>query len=101
MLAACSSDYSQQLEGLQTQLDEYRQQCRQLEDNAAALKQLLDAVQAADALQSFEPIAEDGKIVGFKAVFKDAGEVILYNETTSIAVGWPAVNICATQMAIA
>ena len=90
MLAACSSDYSQQLEGLQTQLDEYRQQCRQLEDNAAALKQLLDAVQAADALQSFEPIAEDGEIVGFKAVFKDAGEVILYNETNSIAVGQDA-----------
>lgn len=87
MLAACTADYSRQLEDLQKQLEEFEQKRKELEDNASALKALVEAAQAADQLLSFEPVAADGEIIAFKAVFKDAGTVTVYNRPSAIGVG--------------
>ena len=75
MAVASCSDPGASLEQLKQQIDSLAEQGRDLGRDAESLGKLIEAVQRQDALVSFEPLAENGRIVGFKAVFKEAGEV--------------------------
>ena len=88
MLAAADSctDYGSRLDDLRHKLEQYEQQRQSVESGAASLKRLIDAVQAADELLSFAPIAASGAITGYKLTFKQAGEVTVYNQATGIGV---------------
>ena len=87
LMAAACNDYGSKIDELQKRADELKSYCETLETNAKGLETMIGAVQAADELVSFVPIVENGAVVGFKAVFKDAGEVVLYNQESDISVG--------------
>ncbi len=87
MAVASCSDPSASLEQLKQQIDSLAEQGRDLGSDAESLGKLIEAVQRQDALVSFEPLAENGRIVGFKAVFKEAGEVTVYNRNSAVQVG--------------
>lgn len=84
--AVACTDYSPRINELQQRLDRLDIECNTLSDNAQHVADLIAALQQNDELVSFEPIAEDGMVVGYKATFKDAGEITLYNQTTNISV---------------
>ncbi|MBQ5401770.1 MAG: hypothetical protein IIU16_02535, partial [Bacteroidales bacterium] len=87
MAVTSCSDPSASLEQLKQQIDSLAEQGRDLGSDAESLGKLIEAVQRQDALVSFEPLAENGRIVGFKAVFKEAGEVTVYNRNSAVQVG--------------
>lgn len=87
LMAAACNDYGSKIDDLQKQADELKRYCETLETNARGLETMIGAVQAADELVSFAPIVENGAVIGFKAVFKDAGEVVLYNQESDVSVG--------------
>lgn len=86
LLAFGCSDAGVRIAGLQKQLLELEDYCNTLSINAQGVDKMVAAVQAQDALVSFEPIAENGAVVGFKAVFENAGEVTIYNQDSNISV---------------
>ena len=69
------------------QLDNLRERGKLLGADAEALAALIMAVQQKDELESFGPIEEEGTSVGYKAVFKNAGDVVVYNRKSNIQVG--------------
>ena len=87
MAVASCSDPSASLEQLKQQIDSLAEQGRDLGRDAESLGKLIEAVQRQDALVSFEPLAESGRITGFKAVFKESGEVTVYNRNSAVQVG--------------
>ena len=87
LTAVACTDYGSKINELQRQIDELKRNSETLENNVKGLEAMVVAVQAQDELVSFSPIVENGVVVGFKTVFKDAGEVVLYNQNTDISVG--------------
>ena len=85
--AVACTDYGAQINDLQQQINALQEKGKTLGTDAEALSALVSAAQQNDQLVSFDPIAEDGVITGFKATFKDAGEVIVYNRNSNIQVG--------------
>ena len=85
-VVACN-DYGPQIEGLEKQLEELEKARKEAENSAEALAGLVAALQAEDELLSFSPLADGGEVTGFKVVFKDAGEIVIYNRTANISVG--------------
>ena len=84
--ASCASDTEERLNQIQKQIDEIERRRTDLETDTRSLSQLIEAVRQGDELISFSPIAEDGVITGFKVVFKDAGEVTVFNRDSNIGV---------------
>lgn len=85
--AVACNDYGPQIEGLEKQLEELEKARKEAENSAEALAGLVAALQAEDELLSFSPLADGGEVTGFKVVFKDAGEIVIYNRTANISVG--------------
>lgn len=73
-------DDSQRLESL-------REKGKSLANDAGMLANLVWVAQRNDELLDFEQISEDGVLTGFKAVLKDAGEIIFNNGKSDIQVG--------------
>ena len=87
VIAASCTDYSPKIEDIKQQIEALQHDCEVQNDNVRMLETALKAIAAGDELTSFTPIAENGVVTGFKAVFKDAGEVVVYNHSSSISVG--------------
>ncbi len=81
------TDYGGRIEELQRQIDELAEYCNTLNANAEGLGRLIEAVRHGDTLVEFGPISEDGAVVGFRAVFESAGEVVVYNQDTAVSIG--------------
>ena len=79
-------DYSSQIQELNNHLAQLEWQREETAREAESLETLIAAVQAGDELVEFSPVAEDGGIAGFKVVFKDAGEIVIYNQPSYISV---------------
>ena len=86
-MVSCADHVTEQgLEQLQKQLDALCEKRSNLETDAGALERLIEAVQHQDELVEFSPMVEGGSIIGFKVIFKDAGEVIVYNRESNLGV---------------
>ena len=85
LLVACE-DPEAELEDLGRHLAQLAWQREATAREAESLETLIAAVQAGDELVEFSPVAEDGGIAGFKVVFKDAGEIVIYNQPSYISV---------------
>jgi hypothetical protein len=68
-------------------LDSLREKGKALANDAGMLANLVWVAQRNDELLDFEQISEDGVLTGFKAVLKDAGEIIFNNGKSDIQVG--------------
>ncbi len=86
-MAVSCTDYSARFEDLQNQVKALQNECTTLSDNAEGLNAMVSAIKKDDSLTDFSPIEEEGEVIGFRAVFKAAGEITVYNQQTGISVG--------------
>lgn len=87
LMAVACQDYGSKIDDIQKQIDDLNAYCATLNTNAQSLSALIEALQAGDEMVGFTPIAENGTVTGFKATFKNAGEVTVYNQNTGVSVG--------------
>ncbi len=86
-MAVSCTDYSARFDELQKEIDKRQNECTTLSDNAEGLNAMVSAIKKDDSLTDFSPIEEEGEVIGFRAVFKAAGEITVYNQQTGISVG--------------
>ena len=86
LVAVACTDYSSRLNELQKRIDNLADEYNLLSDNAESLQRLILALQNQDEMVTFAPISEGGVITGYKTIFKNAGEITLYNQNSPISV---------------
>ena len=86
VVSSCQK-YDAEIAELQKKIDALTTSSSKVNDNVAALRKIVEAIQAADQVTSFAPVSEGGKVVGYTVTFKEAGSVTVYNSTANVSVG--------------
>ncbi len=87
LLAVSCGDYDQRLDEMQRQIDDLVTTTSRINENVAAMKAIVEAIQAQDEVVSLAPVTEGGKIAGYTVTFKQGGSVTVYNSTANVSVG--------------